>query len=65
MIGGGGYSYPKDYLQKNDEARMDVVEIDPKITELAREYFYFRDNPRLNIYHQDGRIFLNRIKKKI
>lgn len=60
MIGGGGYSYPKDYLRLFPEATIDVVEIDPKLTELARRYFNLRDNPRLKIFHEDGRTFLNR-----
>jgi len=64
MIGGGGYSYPKDFLKTNPDAHLDVVEIDPKITELARKYFRLEDNPRLAIYHQDARDFLNKTEKK-
>ncbi len=59
MIGGAGYSYPKEYLRKYPNAVMDVVEIDPQMTEIARKFFRLEDNPRLNIIHQDGRIFLN------
>jgi len=64
MIGGGGYSYPKDFLKSNPNAELDVVELDPKITELARKYFNLEDNPRLTIYHQDGREFLNKTETK-
>lgn len=60
MIGGAGYTIPREYLRKNPEARMDVVEIDPAMTELAREYFNLKDDPRLTIFHEDGRVFLNR-----
>ncbi|MFN2392330.1 MAG: fused MFS/spermidine synthase [Pyrinomonadaceae bacterium] len=59
MIGGAGYSFPKDYLQKYPNAKMDVVEIDRQMTEIARRFFRLETNPRLNIIHQDGRIFLN------
>jgi spermidine synthase len=59
MIGGAGYSFPKDYLRKYPNAKMDVVEIDPQMTEIARKYFRLEENPRLKIIHQDGRIFLN------
>lgn len=59
IIGGAGYSFPKDYLKKYPEARIDVVEIDPKMTETAKKYFRLEDNPRLNIFHRDGRIFLD------
>lgn len=60
MIGGAGYTIPREYLRKNPEARMDVVEIDPAMTELARRYFNLKDDPRMTIFHEDGRVFLNR-----
>lgn len=59
MIGGGAYSVPSDFLKRHPEATIDVVEIDPLYTELARRYFNLRDNDRLRIYHEDARIFLN------
>ncbi len=64
MIGGGAYSYPKDYLAKHALGNIDVIEIDPKFTELARQYFNLTDNPRLGIIHEDGRIYLNKTTKK-
>lgn len=64
LFGGAGYSFPKNFLIKYKEASIDVVEIDPQITELAKKYFRLKDDPRLNIYHQDGRIFLNNTKNK-
>lgn len=40
---------------------LDVVEIDPRTTELAEKYFHLnRTDPRLRIFHEDGRTFLNR-----
>lgn len=59
MIGGAGYSFPKDFLRTYPNARMDVVEIDPQMTEIARKYFRLTDNERLTIHHEDGRVFLN------
>jgi spermidine synthase len=64
MIGGAGYVYPREYLRRFPGATLDVVEIDPMVTELAREYFGLEDDPRLGIYHQDARIFLNETAKK-
>lgn len=60
MIGGAGYSFPKDFLKHYSDATIDVVEIDPMVTDLAKKYFKLNDNPRLTIHHEDGRIFLNR-----
>ena len=64
MIGGSGYAFPKDYLKRYPEAHIDVVEIDPGLTKLAKRYFNLPDDTRLNIFHEDGRTFLNRCKKK-
>jgi len=64
LIGGGAYSFPKDYLRRYKNSTLDVVEIDPQLTKLARQYFGLKDDPRLTIYHQDGRIFLNQTKNK-
>jgi len=64
MLGGAGYSYPKDFLHKYPGATIDVVEIDPKVTELAKKYFRLEENPRLTIYHEDGRVFLNQTQGK-
>jgi spermidine synthase len=59
MIGGAGYSFPQDYLNTYPSAELDVVEIDPKMTEIAIRHFGLRDDPRLNITHKDGRVFVN------
>lgn len=64
MIGGSGYAFPKDYLSRYPWASMDVVEIDPGLTELARIHFNLPDDQRLNIYHEDGRTYLNKCDKK-
>ena len=64
LIGGAAYSYPKYYLKKFPDASIDVVEIDPELTKLAREHFRLSDDPRLKIIHEDGRTFLNNCKEK-
>jgi len=64
MIGGGAFSYPMDFIKKYPNARIDVVEIDPKLTEIAKSHFRLRDDRRLSIINEDGRIFLNRTKNR-
>lgn len=64
LIGAGAYSYPKYFLKNFPDGKIDTVEIDPKMTEIAKKYFFLRDDPRLTIYHQDGRVYLNKNKKK-
>jgi spermidine synthase len=63
MIGGAGFSFPKDYLRTYPKAEIDVVEIDPGMTEIAKKHFRLRENGRLKIFHEDGRVFLNRAKE--
>jgi predicted membrane-bound spermidine synthase len=64
MIGGGAYSFIPDFLSRNPEATLEVAEIDPEITALAKKYFGLKNNPRLKIYHFDGRIFLEKNKER-
>ena len=68
LIWWGWYSYPKYYISHYRDKKMDVVEIDPKITEIARKYFYLdklikdfslRKNRRLTLINEDGRTYLN------
>jgi len=65
MIGGAGYTFPREYLRRYPDARIDVVEIDPKMTEIARRFFRLEDDPRLKIIHEDGRTFLNQAESGI
>ncbi|HBE84116.1 MAG TPA: fused MFS/spermidine synthase [Pyrinomonadaceae bacterium] len=62
MIGGAGYSFPKEHLRVYPEAKIAVVEIDPGMTQIARRYFNLVDHPMLSIIHEDGRTFLNRAR---
>jgi len=64
MFGGAAYSVPKDFLARNKNAEIDVVEIDPETTKIAEEYFRLDvNNKRLGIFHQDARMFLNESQK--
>ncbi len=58
VIGGAGYSVPKDFLRRYEQVTIDVVEIDPQMTQIAEQYFKLKEDPRLRITHEDGRTFL-------
>ncbi len=64
MIGGAAYQYPKYYISHFPKKRMDVIEIDPKATEIAKKYFFLDEllaeygEDRLGLYNEDGRLFL-------
>lgn len=64
IIGGGGFSMASDILARAEIEKLDVVEIDPEMTRLAREFFLLQDDPRMTIYHEDGRVFLNQNQDK-
>lgn len=64
LIGGAGYSYPKYFLKNFPEASLDVVEIDPGVTAIARKFFNLKDDLRMRIYHEDARIFMNTTEVK-
>lgn len=57
LIGGAGFTYPAHFLQKNPQATIDVVEIDPKMVEVAKKYLFFEEESGLKIIHQDARLF--------
>ena len=59
VLGGGAYAFPKYVLERHPQAQVDVVELDPGITELARAHFFLPENPRLAVRHEDARTFLN------
>ena len=69
MIGGAAYQYPKYFISHFPEKTMDVIEIDPVSTEIAKKYFYLDDliktygEDRLGLYNEDGRVFMARTDK--
>ena len=65
LIGGAAYTYPIHYLQKYNDKKIDVVEIDDKMTQIAVEQFGLNINDsRLQVFNQDGRSYLNYSKNK-
>lgn len=58
FVGGGGFSGPKRFVHEYPNVTVDVVEIDPEVIRVAKEYFAVEGSERLNIYRADGREFL-------
>lgn len=59
FIGGGGFSGPKQFLAAYPNATVDVVEIDPAVVDVARDWFFAPvDDPRVRVFVEDGRRFL-------
>lgn len=55
MLGGCNYSFPRFFLHRHPEATVDVVELDPGMTHIARTWFGLTDTPRLTVRHEDAR----------
>jgi spermidine synthase len=55
VIGGGGYSLPRRLAAALPEARVDVLELDPEVTRIARERLGLEQEPSFAIHHGDAR----------
>jgi spermidine synthase len=60
IIGLGGGSIPTALREVLPEAQIDVVEIDPAVTRVARRFFGFQDGPKLKVFEVDGRVYVKR-----
>ncbi|MEM0445684.1 MAG: fused MFS/spermidine synthase [Nitrososphaerota archaeon] len=60
FIGGGGFSGPKYFHENYPWLTVEVAEIDPVVIEVAKKYFHLREDPRLIVHNDDGRVFLQR-----
>ncbi|WP_416838424.1 spermidine synthase [Haloferax sp. DFSO52] len=58
FVGGGGFTGPRVFLEKYPNVTVDVVEIDPEVVSVAKQYFRVQESERLNIYTMDGRQYL-------
>ena len=64
IIGLGGGSIPKKYQKEFPSLEMDVAEIDPEVIQVAKKYFFLKEEKNLRIHAQDGRLFLTRTPQR-
>lgn len=62
VLGGAALSLPVAFERWRPGLRIDVVEIDPVVTGLAREYFAFGKGayPNIRVFHDDARVHLRK-----
>jgi spermidine synthase len=60
FVGLGAGTLPKFFATKFPECQVDVAELDPKVVEVAREYFFLGEMPNLNVTVMDGRQFVRK-----
>jgi spermidine synthase len=61
FIGGGGYTFPHYIEVVRPESRIDVIEIDPGVTEVAHTYLGLPADTTITSYNEDARHFISRL----
>jgi spermidine synthase len=64
IVGLGGGTLPMALAQVLPDAHIDVVEIDPAVTRVAKQYFGFRDGPKMKVHEVDGRVYVKRTARE-
>ncbi len=60
FIGLGGATIPKALMKLLPNVKIDVVEIDPEVIKIAKEYFSFSSTDNIKIFEQDGVDFVKK-----
>lgn len=60
VIGLGGGTLPRALAQVLPTTQIDVVEIDPAVVRVAKQYFGFAPNARTSVIEADGRVYVKR-----
>jgi spermidine synthase len=63
IVGLGGGTMPMFLRHYYPDAMIDVVDIDPDVVHVAREYFGFREDDKLRAHVGDGRQFVESVRE--
>jgi len=58
MLGLGGGSISNFLHHRFPEARLDVVEVDPKVIKLCKNFFYLQETENYQLHAMDARVFV-------
>ena len=64
FVGGGGFTGPKNFLALYPDTKIDVIEIDSDVIDVAKKYFDLKEDSRLQIFNDDARKHLSLFEKK-
>lgn len=64
FVGLGGGTAPRRYHEDYPQVRVDVVELDPAVVQVAGRYFGVPQDHRLRLFAQDGRLFVARTQER-
>jgi spermidine synthase len=60
FVGAGGGIGPRTFAETDPETHVDVVDVDPRVLQIAEEHFHMETGPRLVAHAADGRMWLVR-----
>lgn len=60
IIGLGGGTLPRALVKALPDVAIDVVEIDPAVVSVAKQYFGFTTSDRVRVIEMDGRVYVKR-----
>lgn len=60
IIGLGGGTLPRALVKALPQVTIDVVEIDPAVVSVAKQYFGFATSERVRVIAMDGRVYVKR-----
>ena len=60
MIGLGGGSVQRAFEHDYPGVKIETVEIDPMVVQVAKDYFNFKESEKQKLHVEDGRVFLRR-----
>ena len=64
FIGGGGYTFPRFIEARYPNAEIDVVEIDPEVTQVSQKYLGISSTSKIQTFNEDGRWFVMNRKEE-
>jgi len=64
VIGLGGATFPMLLRRSFPVMRIDVVELDPMVHRVARDYFGLREDKKLRVHIADGAAFMDRTRRR-
>lgn len=64
IIGLGGGTLPSALQKILPEAKIDTVELDPSVLNVARRFFGFSAGTQSSVFIEDGRVFVKRAQKQ-
>ncbi len=60
IVGLGGGTLPSTLAQLYPDANIDIVELDPAVVTVAKDYFAFVPAPNMKVFEQDARVWVKR-----